>query len=241
MVDSYAFPNKAYYKVGHSFNHKEDAMRSFKHLLIGVLGITFIVGMVMVGPPADMHAASGTALFGSVSIGDTGGKCEVPPAWTGPIRGKDRWVPTYIDKYGKPHAYCDRQTGLVLQATPGEPPDDECRNTGGTCSWNDARFYCANLTVGDSGQKGWRLLYMPELAALVDTNSKSCTEDDLCLPDGHPFKDVQAANYWSASASAVNPALVWRVDFEDGVVGFQDRSGDARPWCGRGASAADAY
>jgi hypothetical protein len=214
-------------------------MHIFKRLLITVIGVVMVVStVVMLTPNANEAKVSNTisigALFGK-------GKCDVPPTWGEVIRGKKRWVAKFLDKRGKPHAYCDRQTGLVLQRTPGMPPNDFCGNTDG-CTWHDARLYCANLTVGDSGQKGWRLLYIQELAALVDTNSKSCTNDNLCLPDGHPFKEVQSAGYWSASLNADLTSLAWFVDFFGGQVIFSLRSNEGGlAWCGRGASATDTY
>jgi hypothetical protein len=132
---------------------------------------------------------------------------------------------------------------MVVQATPGSPgPVGNDCNNGNACSWDQARGYCNNLTVGESGQKGWRLLYIQELAALVDTNSKSCTNDNLCLPDGHPFKDVQSsAGYWSASTLVPVPAIAWGVFFSDGDVGVLTKDVPHLAWCGRGASVADAY
>ena len=216
-------------------------MRLSKYILIALMSFTFVCGGVTGGLEPEGQAA--TAILGSVSSGDGSGNCDVPPTWKGPIRGKARWVPTYVDKHGKPQAYCDRQTGIVIQGTPGTPGTvaTNCDN-GNPCPWSDALFYCANLIVGDSGQKGWRLLYMQELAALADINSKSCTNDNLCLPDGHPFKDVQSNFYWSASTYAPQSDAAWIVDFSIGFVAPGSKVGTPLlAWCGRGASAADAY
>lgn len=212
--------------------------------IIGVVALALLVTPFESAQSARSTSGSSSGKvvgIGSLSFGGTG-KCDVPPTWKGPIRGKKRWVPTYFDKKGKPHAYCDRQTGIVIQATPGEPPDFNCGNDV-PCNWYEARFYCTNLTVGDSGQKGWRLLYIPELAALVDTNSKSCTDDNLCLPDGHPFKDVPSSGYWSASTLAENPDAVWILDLATGLVNADGKvlNEGVNAWCGRGASATDTY
>ena len=208
-------------------------MRTFKHLLIGLISIAFISGSLAGVMAPEGQAA--TALLGSVSITDGGGSgnCDVPPTWMGPIPGKDRWVPTYMDKYGKPHAYCDRQTGIVLEKSPSDS----------TFDWDGARRHCLNRTVGDSGQKGWRLLYLQELAALVDINSKSCTEDNLCLPDGIPFKNVQSINpYWSGTTLVDQTIDAWFVAFDDGLVTLEPKSTDVLyAWCGRGPSATDSY
>ncbi len=138
---------------------------------------------------------------------------------------------------------------MVIQAEPGVPAivESDCGNTN-PCSWLEARLYCANLTVGDSGQKGWRLLYIQELAALVDKNSKSCTLEagSLCLPDGHPFKNVQSFDYWSASTVVDFTPNAWVVYFDSGGV-FSNNKDNGREgngnyaWCGHGARPADAY
>lgn len=221
-------------------------MLSLKHLLLTVIGVGMVSGTIVMvtsnANEAQAGSSSTTIIGGGFVSNGQNNKCGVPPTWMGKIRGKKRWVPTYVDKHRKPHAFCDRQTGIVIQRTPGEPPVplSPCTNDV-PCTWDEARYYCANLTVGDSGQKGWRLLFIQELAALVDTNSKSCTEDLLCLPDGHPFKEVKSLGYWSASTDGGNPANAWGVRFGNGVVESGFKAGLARAWCGRGASAADAY
>jgi len=208
-------------------------MRISKLFLIGLMSIVFVWGgIALVTPPTKEAEAF---LSGSLSFG-----CDKPPTWKGVIRGKRRFVPTFVDKAGVAHGYCDRQTGVVLQGTPGVPPDANCGNTD-TCNWDDARFYCANLTVGGNGQKGWRLLSMPELASLVDNNSTLCNSGGPCLPDGHPFSNVQSAFYWSASTSASNPTDGWLVGFLVGTVSTGGKTSDNHAWCGRGAMAADAY
>ena len=224
-------------------------MRMFKEHVIGFSRIAGIVALILlINPLESVQSANGSRLGTVVGVGSvwTGsfGKCAVPPTWKGEIRGKERWVPTYIDKKGKPHAFCDRQTGIVIQRTPGSPLQgglmSPCNN-GAVCNWNQARFYCANLTVGDSGQKGWRLMYIQELAALVDLNSKSCREDNFCLPDRNPF-NVQVGVYWSASTDAASPANAWDMATSAGLVRSSNKSSNVlRAWCGRGASAADAY
>lgn len=224
-------------------------MRTLKQFLIAFISVVGFFVVILIFNPFEAAqsarssgSASGTVVgIGSVSFGDSG-KCGVPPTWKGEIRGKKRWVPTYFDKKGKPHAFCDRQTGIVIQRTPGTPGHfaSACDN-GSPCTWDAARGYCANLTVGESGQKGWRLLYMPELAALVYTNLKSCTSDYLCLPDGHPFKDGRSAEYWSASPSADDPTGTWIVSFFAGVVRHGSEVGLGHAWCGRGATDAAVY
>ena len=192
-------------------------MRTFQPFLIGLMSFVFVCGGITAVQAPDRAGGDRHSRFGEREYGGRGaGIVTSRRHGKARSRAKYRWVPTYVDKYGKPHAFCDRQTGIVIQKTPGSPlPGDlesDCENeNGGVCTWDQARRYCANLTVGKSGQKGWRLMYIQELAALVDINSKSCTEDNLCLPDKHPFKDVQSAVYWSASTNADFPSSAWFV------------------------------
>lgn len=215
-------------------------MRTFQQFVIGLISFAFVWGGITAVQAPDGQAATGTALLGSVRIGESSGKCEVPPTWTGPIRGKDRWVPTYLDKLGKPHAYCDRQTGLVWDAAP------EFFEGGDRPLWNEALAYCANRSEPWLGQKGGRLPSMAELASLVDVDSTGCTDGDIntpCLPDGHPFGDhVGNSLYWSATTNAALPSNAWGVAFGNGrVANGLKGSTTAQAWCVRGATDADVY
>ena len=67
-----------------------------------------------------------------------GEKCTVVP-WEGEIPGKKRFVSTFDGA-----AFCDRQTGLVLEKSPENA----------TMALGDALVHCINRTVGGSGQKG---------------------------------------------------------------------------------------
>jgi hypothetical protein len=83
------------------------------------------------------------------------------------------------------------------------------------------------------GRKGWALPLREQLATLVDTQSALFTGGGLCLPDGHPFSDVQSA-YWSATTGAVAPTLAWFVDFSNGNVLNGNKDGVGHAWCARG-------
>ncbi len=123
-------------------------------------------------------------------------------------------------------AVLDKETGLVWEKSP--------QATGVASS--SARLTCANKAVG--GRKGWRLPSLSELASLVDP---SVASPGPTLPLGHPFLTVQSANYWSASAHAENPALMWGVGFNNGVVLSLSKSFDQRAWCVRGGTSADQH
>ena len=77
-------------------------------------------------------------------------------------------------------AVLDKSTGLVWEKSP-QMAD---------AKWSVARFICINKTVG--GQKGWRLPSIPELTSLIDP---SVALPGPTLPLGHPFQNVQSANY----------------------------------------------
>jgi hypothetical protein len=118
----------------------------------------------------------------------------------------------------------DNETGLVWAQSPALT----------VFGWKDARLHCPNRNIG--GRKGWRLPSFPELASLIDPSNLNPT-----LPTGHPFSNVQADHYWSATALADEPTSAWLVDFSLGVGtgGKEVISGHA--WCVRGPMNADAY
>src|SRR5215510_5308346 len=116
-------------------------------------------------------------------------------------------------------AVLDKETGLVWEKSPQSA----------AVSASNARLTCANKAIG--GRKGWRLPSLPELASLVDP---SVTSPGPTLPSGHPFMGVQSANYWSASAHADNPTLIWGVGFNNGAVLGVSKAFDQRLWCVRG-------
>jgi hypothetical protein len=121
-------------------------------------------------------------------------------------------------------AVLDKETGLVWEKSP---------QTTAVSSAN-VRLTCANKAVG--GRKGWRLPSLPELASLVDP---SVASPGPTLSSGHPFLNVQSTNYWSASAHAENPALMWGVGFGNGAVLGLSKAFDQRAWCVRGGMNAE--
>jgi enamine deaminase RidA (YjgF/YER057c/UK114 family) len=121
-------------------------------------------------------------------------------------------------------AVLDKETGLVWEKSPQAT----------AVSSANVRLTCINKAVG--GRKGWRLPSLPELASLVDP---SVTSPGPTLPPGHPFVAVQSANYWSASANAENPSLMWGVGFNNGAVLGLSKAFDQRAWCVRGGMSAD--
>ena len=122
-------------------------------------------------------------------------------------------------------AVLDRETGLVWEQSP--------QTTNHT--WLDARFQCANKNIG--GRKGWRLASFVELTSLVDPVGVV-----LALPPGHPFINVQAGSYWSATTSAENSEQAWYVVFGTGNLATIEKTFSfGFAWCVRGGMNADAY
>lgn len=85
--------------------------------------------------------------------GGTVGPCDMPPVWdehtaNAPAR--------FVSVFGGT-AYCDQDTGIVWESSPGDttfPPDDAVDSTD-KVNWDTARRYCLNKNVG--GAEGWRL------------------------------------------------------------------------------------
>lgn len=214
-------------------------MSRFNHLLIGLISIVVLVGVGgLLTSLTDQANATYERDKTDATITD---RCGNPPTWGGVIPGHQRFIPTFVDSAGVAHAYCDRQTGLVWDAEPSsdafvwgpEQDPDPTKNAIG---------YCINRTAPWLGQKGGRLPSVPELASLVDTTSSTCGAPDfLCLPDGHPFQNVQSLFYWSASEVAGIPTNAWFVNFGDGRVVVVNKGANGPAWCVRGAMNADAY
>jgi len=121
-------------------------------------------------------------------------------------------------------AVLDKETGLVWEKSP---------QTAGV-SAATARLACGNKVVG--GRKGWRLPSLPELTSLVDP---SVVSPGPTLSSGHPFTNVQSANYWSASVPAESPTLILGVGFNNGVALGLNKGFDQRIWCVRGGTNAE--
>lgn len=119
----------------------------------------------------------------------------------------------------------DNETGLVWE----QSPDTKIQN------WIEARFACAKRTIG--GRMGWRLPSLHELASLLDPSVKP----GPTVPAGHPFANVQAAHYWSATSFAGKPTHAWNVGFIMGMVHDLKTTEKHNVWCVRGGNNADAY
>jgi hypothetical protein len=133
-----------------------------------------------------------------------------------------------LDDFGDA-AVLDRETGLVWERSPDLIG----------YSWVIARGICIDKNVG--GRKGWRLPSVPEQASLVDPNNVDPAFVNPALPPGHPFSNVHAFSYWSATTLSDPPTHAWNVFFGDGLVFAIDKAAGSFHWCVRGGMNADQY
>jgi hypothetical protein len=176
----------------------------------------FTIGLLSLG------LLAGVALTASPAQAATSnGPYYAAPAWDQKLAPATRFI---VLTDWNSEAVLDRETGLVWE-----------KSARGLASWNDARYTCINTNVG--GRKGWRLPSIPELTSLIDPS----VAPGPTLPPGHPFLNVQAVSYWSASTNAENPAHAWHVFFFNGIVGTADKTYGIQVWCVRGGMNADQY
>ena len=125
-------------------------------------------------------------------------------------------------------AVLDRETGLVWEKSP---------STEGV-TWFIAQDHCNELSKGN--RMGWRLPTLQELASLFDP---SVAFNELALPAGHPFENVQTSTtYWSATTTVGNNATVaWNVPFVGGAGPGSASKGffSFLVWCVRGGQGVD--
>jgi hypothetical protein len=143
------------------------------------------------------------------------------PMWGEPINTPDRFA--VLASYNGEAVY-DNETGLVWEQTPSTT----------TLDFSSAPFVCNRKTVGN--RKGWRVPTIQELASLIDPTVPS---PGPTLPDGHPFSDVQSADYWSATSFVAPSELAWIVSFNFGSVDNRNKIGELFVWCVRGGSGLD--
>ncbi len=156
---------------------------------------------------------------------DAVGPYYAEPAWDQQLAPANRFV--VLTNWGS-QAVLDKETGLVWERTP---------STINTFTWRGARTHCLALTTGT--RKGWRLPTLHELASLADP---SVAPPGPTLPVGHPFVNVQADFYLTATTGASSPSLEWTVFFQTGAESLGDKTAPAgHAWCVRGENIAAAY
>jgi hypothetical protein len=80
-----------------------------------------------------------------------------------------------------------------------------------TCTWAEARAYCASLTLG--GVSDWRLPAVLELYTIVDFTGTNATIDPVAFPN------TPADLFWASAPHAANPGVV---SFDTGSSGIGD-------------------
>jgi hypothetical protein len=118
----------------------------------------------------------------------------------------------------------DERTSLRWQQTPGAPGSTvtNCDN-GHACPWQEAKDYCEAKGYGSR---------LPKKRELIHLMDRSVPSPGPFLPAGHPFKKVQSAFYWSATAYVRSPAF-WDVGFNSADVLNGSKSGIHSAWCVR--------
>jgi hypothetical protein len=92
------------------------------------------------------------------------------------------------------------------------------------------------------GRQGWKLPSFDQLASLFDSASAPRANDpqNACLPKKHPFVDIQAERYWTATENAADSDKAWKVSFQEKVFGpefnvvAEAKDDPAFVWCVRG-------
>jgi hypothetical protein len=138
-------------------------------------------------------------------------------------------------------AVLDRETGLVWERFPS---GTRFRWFNGSSLRAEAHEHC--LTLGKGGRLGWRLPTLPELLSLDDLSTLGTP--GLKLPPGHPFQNIQADTYWTATRDVAFVggdvtsfgAYYTTFDAENAFTASTHNTSDPLyVWCVRGAQAAD--
>ena len=122
----------------------------------------------------------------------------------------------------------DNRTGLVWLRD---------ANAYGELAWMDAVAGPRELADGSHGLSDgssagdWRLPNINELQSLLDLDS----DRGAALPDRHPFRNLEASNYWSSTSVAPAPALGWYTALAVGPPVFDLKINHMRVWPVRGA------
>jgi len=123
-------------------------------------------------------------------------------------------------------AVLDRETALVWEKAPRAAQSN----------WPLAQNHCRELILGN--RAGWRLPTLQELQSLLDPAAMSVPK----LPAAHPFVDVAADDYWSASSAESSPLVAFGLNLNLGnVIATQKRNQlvNLFAWCVRGGQGVD--
>ena len=118
------------------------------------------------------------------------------------------------------------RAGLVWEKSPATAPLD----------WLNAQFHCNQSAVG--GRRGWRLPTLQDISSLIDPNAPSSVVIPV-LPAGHPFTNVLANAYWSATTNAGATDEAWGTNFNGAAELRSPKTDSLRVWCVRGGQGSD--
>ena len=111
----------------------------------------------------------------------------------------------------------DNKTGLVWERSPRLDMYD----------WDRAHQRCLSSNTG--GRKDWRVPTVQELNSLIDPSP-----EEVKLPEGHPFNNVEPAIYWSATKPQGNATYALFVNFSSGRSASLENYMSSFVWCVRG-------
>lgn len=146
-----------------------------------------------------------------------------PPSWDQTLPVATRFI--VLSNMGS-NAVLDRETGLVWEKSPATAPLD----------WLNAQFHCNQSAVG--GRRGWRLPTLQDISSLIDPNAPSSVVIPV-LPAGHPFTNVLANAYWSATTNAGATDEAWGTNFNGAAELRSPKTDSLRVWCVRGGQGSD--
>jgi hypothetical protein len=113
----------------------------------------------------------------------------------------------------------DLDTGLIWQQA--EAP--------AAMNWESALNYAENLSL--SGYSDWRLPNVKELQSL---NDETIINPSI---DQNYFPGAVSSKYWSATTLAKQSPRAWYVDFQSGIVSYDDKAGSLSVRCVRAGAA----
>ena len=197
-----------------------------KRRLSNALGLTAWVVAVLAGSPADAQTVAAGPYYAN-------------PSWdqTLPCTAPANCPRFVVLSNMNSAAVLDRETGLVWERSPTQLGFSSGTDPVAPLPWSYITLGCLSRTVG--GRMGWRAPTVDELASLLDP---AVSGPGPALPPGHPFVNVQASPYWTATVQAGGVTSAFIVQFAG--LGADSRStsvGNALGWCVRGASHAQAY
>jgi hypothetical protein len=201
--------------------------RRRNRIILGLLALGLLAWAALTAHPAQAADSSiDPDVSSPVPLAAGPGPYYALPAWDRKmVNVANRFV--VLTDWGNA-AVLDKETGLVW---------DRSSAIVLTADWFAARSACMFSITGN--HKGWRLPAVHELTSLIDP---AHTGPGPFLPTGHPFFNVQVADYWTATTNAADSTQAWYVGFDDGVVASNAPKGNlGYYWCVRGGNHAYAY